>query len=346
MRWVKRIAIGLASLVVLVLLSGMSYEQVMRHRARQAYPVPGRLVDVGGGRRIQIDCRGTGSPTVVLEAGLDYLGSLSWAAVQDSIAATIRVCAYSRAGIMWSDAPDVPFDVASVARDLHAALAAAGEPAPWVMVGHSIGGPYVMSFTRAYPSEVKGLVFVDATHPDQFARYHAVAGKSLVPAPGQFEIGAALAWTGLVRLVATEAPPSTWSADTRRMAPALLPVSIGSVARETAAVTATLAAVGTFRELGDRPLVVLSAGREQPPAALQAMGLTREQGLGLRDAARTLHDDQATWSRHARHEIVPDATHYIQFDRPDVVIRATRDVVAAVRAQQFMASSASIADVP
>jgi pimeloyl-ACP methyl ester carboxylesterase len=332
-RWVKRIAIGLGSLVALALLSGASYEQLMRHRTRQVYPVPGRLVDVGGGRRIQIDCRGTGSPTVVLEAGLDYLGSLSWAAVQDSIAATTRVCAYSRAGIMWSDAPDAPFDVASVARDLHAALAAAGEPAPFVMVGHSIGGPYVMSYTRAYPSEVKGLVFVDASHPEQFTRFYAIAGKSLAPSPGIFELGAALAWTGLVRALPTEAAPRTWPEQTQRLAPAFLPVSIRAVARETEAVSATLAAAGVFRELGDRPLVVLTAGKEQPPAALQSMGLTREQGAHLRDATRMLHDDQTTWSRHGRHEIVPDATHYIQFDRPDVVIRAAREVVAAVRAQ-------------
>lgn len=341
-RWVKRIAIGLASLVALALLSGASYEQLMRYRARQAYPAPGRLVDVGGGRRIQIDCRGAGSPTVVLEAGLDYLGSLSWAAVQDSIAATTRVCAYSRAGIMWSDAPDAPFDVASVARDLHAALVASGEPAPFVMVGHSIGGPYVMSFTHAYPSEVKGLVFVDASHPEQFARFYAIAGKSLAPSPRIFELGAALAWTGLVRVLPTEAAPRTWSERTQRVAPVFLPVSVRAVARETEAVDATLATAGAFRELGDRPLVVLTAGKEQPAAALQSMGLTRAQGARIHDVTRMLHDDQATWSRHGRHELVPDATHYIQFDRPDVVIRATRDVVTAVRAQRLMASRAAI----
>jgi pimeloyl-ACP methyl ester carboxylesterase len=76
---------------------------------------------------------------------------------------------------------------------------------------------------------------------------------------------------------------------------------------------------------------VLTAGREQPQAALHAMGLTREQGIRLRDTARVLHEDQASWSRRGRHEVVPDAGHYIQFDRPDVVVRATREVVDAVR---------------
>ena len=330
-RWLKRVAVGLGVLVAIALLSGASYEQLMRRHSREAHPVPGRLVDVGGGRRMQIDCRGAGSPTVVLESGLDHLGSLSWATVHDSIAATTRVCAYSRAGIMWSDASDAPFDLTALARDLHGALAAAGERAPYVMVGHSIGGPYVMGFTHAYPSEVKGLVLVDASHPDQFARFHEIAGKSLVPPPGEVELGAALAWTGLVRLLPVGASPASWPVETARVAPAFLPLSVVGLANETEAVPATLAAAQGMRRLGDRPVVVLTAGREYPPAELHLMGLTREQGVRLRAAARALHDDQTSWTRHGRHELVPDATHYIQFDRPDVVIRATREVVEAVR---------------
>jgi pimeloyl-ACP methyl ester carboxylesterase len=331
-RWLKRTAVGLAAVGAIALFSGASYEQVMRRHARSAYPVPGTLVDVGGGRRIQIDCRGAGSPTVVLESGLDNLGSLSWAAVHDSIARTTRVCAYSRAGIMWSDASDAPFDLTSSARDLHAALAAAGERAPYVMVGHSIGGPYVMGFTHAYPSEVKGLVFVDASHPDQFARFHDITGKWLAPPPGEVKLGSALAWTGLVRLLPVGALPASWPAETRRVAPSFLPLSVGGLAKETEAIPAMLAAARAMRQFDDRPLVVLTAGMEQPQAALKSMGLTREQGVQIRDASRALHDDQASWSRSGRHELVPNASHYIQFDRPDVVIRVTREVVEAVRA--------------
>ena len=330
-RWLKRIAVGLGEFGAIALLSGASYEQLMRRHAREAYPVPGRLVDVGGGRRIQIDCRGAGSPIVVLESGLDNLGSLSWVAVHDSIAATTRVCAYSRAGIMWSDASDAPFDLTGMARDLHDALSTAGERGPYVMVGHSIGGPYVMAFTHAYPSEVKGLVFVDASHPDQFARFHDVTGKSLAPPSGEVKLGASLAWTGLVRLWPVGATPASWPVETARVAPAVLPLSVAGLANETEAVPMTLAQAGGMRQLGDRALVVLTAGREQPPAALRSMGLTHEQGVRLRDAARALHEDQTSWTRHGRHVLVPDATHYIQFDRPDVVVRATREVVQAVR---------------
>jgi pimeloyl-ACP methyl ester carboxylesterase len=331
-RWLKRIAVGAAALGAIALLSGATYEQVMRFHARRAYAVPGRLVDVGDGRRIQIDCRGAGSPTVVLESGLDNLGSLSWAAVHDSIARTTRVCAYSRAGVMWSDASSAAFDLVSAAHDLHSALAAAGERAPYVMVGHSLGGPYVMAFTHGYSSEVKGVVFVDASHPDQFARFRDIAGKSLAPPPGLVKFGAAVAWTGLVRVWPMGAAPASWSDETKRVAPEFLPLSVSALAKETEAAPATLDAARAIRELGDRPLVVLTAGNEQPLDVLQSMGVTREQGLRLREATRAMHDDQATWSRRARHEVVPGAGHYIQFDRPDVVIRAVRGVVDDVRA--------------
>jgi pimeloyl-ACP methyl ester carboxylesterase len=327
-RWIQRTLIGVAAIAVTGLLTGATYERAMRMRARRDFTVPGRLVDVGGGRRIQIDCRGAGSPTVVLESGLDNFGSLAWAAVHDSIAATTRVCAYSRAGLMWSDASDAPFESKAVARDLHTALIAAGESAPWVMVGHSLGGPYVMAFTDVYGTEVTGLVLVDASHPDQFARFKEATGQLLMPTPGIVRIGAALAWSGIVRLLPSAPPAASWPLDVDRMTHAFLPLSVNALAHEVEAIPATLATTSSARQLGDRPLVVLSAGRKDPEA-LRTMGLTPEQGARLQAASLALHEEEAKWSRRGRHEIVSDATHYIQFDRPDVVIRTVREVVAA-----------------
>src|SRR5688572_24976481 len=74
----RRIALALAALLIVGASVGAGHETLARRRAAHDYPAPGRLVDVGGGRRIQIDCRGAGSPTIVLEAGLDAYGALSW----------------------------------------------------------------------------------------------------------------------------------------------------------------------------------------------------------------------------------------------------------------------------
>jgi pimeloyl-ACP methyl ester carboxylesterase len=94
---------------------------------------------------------------------------------------------------------------------------------------------------------------------------------------------------------------------------------------------ATLAAAGQLRQLADRPLVVLTATKPYPAAMLKGMQMTTEQGRQVQAAWRDMHNDEASWSQHSRHELVPDATHYIQFDRPDVVIAAVREIVGDVR---------------
>jgi pimeloyl-ACP methyl ester carboxylesterase len=330
MRWIKRIAIALVSLVVIVVISGATIETVMRRRAAREFPPPGRLVDIGG-RKLQIDCRGSGSPTVVLESGLDDLGSLAWAAVHDSIARTTRVCAYSRPGIMWSDPMPGAFDARRLERDLHAGLVAAGETPPWVMAGHSLGGPYTTIFESLYPNEVAGLVFVDASHPEQIARLSQATGKSMKPPTGLLWAASALAWTGALRLLPGSGPPK-WPAAAREAPAAYRPRSMPATVAEARALEATLAEAGSAHDFGARPLVVLTAMAEPDAATLTAQGMTRDQAARMRAAWKSLHDDEATWSSRSRHELVPDATHYIQFDRPDVVIAAVREVVARVRA--------------
>jgi pimeloyl-ACP methyl ester carboxylesterase len=326
-RWLKRIGLGACALVVVVLLLGAGYEQYMRWHAARRYPPMGRLVDVGGGRRLQIDCRGSGTPTVVLESGLDNLGSLSWAAVHDSIAKTTRTCAYSRAGILWSDPSHGPFDPRGTARDLHTALSAAGEHPPFVMAGHSLGGPYIMIFTSMYPADVAGLVFVDASHPDQMEREQHVLGNAVGRPPSPLTVTAftALSWTGFERFlpIGNEGLPLT-----RAVSNAYIGTSLAPVLREGTGLAITLHTAGQFRDLGDRPLVVLTGTKPYAAWQLKAAGLTSDQGRRLAVLWRSLHDDEATWSHRSRHQLVPDASHYIQFDDPNAVIAAVREVIS------------------
>src|SRR5688572_11977308 len=199
-KWAGVTAVIVAGVVMLA----ATIEYASRVQASAKHPAPGRLVDVGRGRRIQIDCRGSGSPTVVFESGLDNYGSLAWSFVHDSIAKNTRACAYSRAGIMWSDPAT---DRRSPAIDLHTALIAAGQQPPYVLVAHSLGGPYALTFTKLYGADVHGIVFVDATNPDQFPRFEAAVGKSLMPAPTEARVGAALAWTGIPRALPMPVAP-------------------------------------------------------------------------------------------------------------------------------------------
>jgi pimeloyl-ACP methyl ester carboxylesterase len=327
--------LGIGCFIILAVLIGFGFETFMRSQASRNHPVLGKLVDIGG-RRIQIDCRGEGSPTVVLESGIDNLGSLSWAAVHDEIAQTTRVCAYSRAGILWSDPKTGTVDSKSIAQDLHEALTKSGETGPWVMVGYSAGGPSTMIFTGLYESEVAGLVFVDASHPDQIVPMQKITGISpgALP-PVLIPLSEVLARIGLVRLMSMVMPKGNTLPNAPplvgQVVEAYFPQNISSFLKGIQSDDAAIAAAGNFRKLGDRPLVVLTATRKLSPDELQAAGMSQEQEIQMQTLWNQLQADLATWSTRSRHEIVPDASHTIQFDRPDVVIKAVNEVVINVR---------------
>lgn len=331
-RWLKRILGGLLALLLAALVIGTIWESLAWRSTVAKYPPPGKLVDIGG-RRLHIDCRGTGSPTVILEAGLDVGGIVGWSLVHDSIALTTRTCAYNRAGIIWSDPSPAPHNAGTVAADLHALLAAAGEKAPFVLVGHSLGGPYIMTYTKHYGTDVAGLVFVDASHPEQVGRMTKIIGKKLEPPRGLMDVAVKLSWTGLVRAISGTVDMPKVPRERVLAMQGYLPRSLGQMLLEQDAIDSTFAEAGSFRTLGDRPVVVLTAMAPMDSNTRKMMGISEETGRKFQQEWKTMHDEEASWSSRSRHELVPDATHYIQIDRPDVVIRAVREVVDSVRAR-------------
>ncbi|SDZ72129.1 Pimeloyl-ACP methyl ester carboxylesterase [Variovorax sp. YR266] len=327
-----RIVLWSTAIVALVVLVGVVYEQVGRYRAARDFPAPGKMVDIGG-RKIQLDCRGSGSPTVVFEAGLSVDGSLSWSAVQSKIAAHTRACSYSRAGLMWSDASDAPYSARQVAQDLHEALTRAGEHGPFVLVGQSLGGLYATSFTKYFGAEVAGLVLVDPSHPDQVARVAAfmTETRSL-----RSRIAVWLAWSGLLRAAAPSLLPQAPNQTARdaQAVRAFAPKSMVTQLVESDATDASLAEAGAFRNLGNRPLVVLTAMAPYTEAELRGMKITSEQGKQVQAIWEKLHEDMATWSSRSTHRLLPNAGHDIQFDDPAAVIDAVMSVVETVRADR------------
>jgi pimeloyl-ACP methyl ester carboxylesterase len=329
-RGLKRIGIGVVAVLAAAILAGAAYELWARQRVAAEFPARGVLVDIGG-RRIHLDCRGNGSPIVVFESGLDVYGSLSWSAVQDAVARTTRACSYDRAGVLWSDRSNGARDGTAVADDLHKALQAAGEKGPYVMVGHSLGGPYVMSFAKQFGADVAGLVFVDASHPDQQRRLKEATGQQVEESMAGPKLLAALAWAGLPRMVARSVGNPQAPAQANAAMQAYLPRSLRPMLDELDAIDRTFSEAGALRSLGDRPLVVLTAAAPIAAADLATLKLTPEQGRRLQAAWFELHDDEASWSSRGRNVRLEDAHHYIQFERPDAVIEAIHEVVESLR---------------
>lgn len=133
--------------------------------AAQPKPRTGKLVDLGG-QRLYLDCRGKGTPTVLLEAGAGD-PSLAWALVQPRVAKFTRVCRYDRGGYLWSDPGSRPRTYAQLALELRTALDRSDVRPPYVLAGQSYGGLVVRGFAKRYAHDVAGVVLVDAVHEDE-----------------------------------------------------------------------------------------------------------------------------------------------------------------------------------
>jgi pimeloyl-ACP methyl ester carboxylesterase len=251
-------------------------------------------VDVGG-YHLYLQCLGTGSPTVMLEAGLDSPTEV-WSLVQPAVARITRVCAYDRAGLGGSDAGPRPRTSATIATALHTLLRRAGISGPYVLVGHSIGGFHVRVYAHRYPDEVVGVVLLDASHPDQLARERA----ALPPyQPG--ENGALTA--ARADLANTQPDP-----------------------QEGFAWVPSAAQVRASGTLGALPLVVVTRGRSPLPATIPAG--TRAH---LEDVWQTLQAELAGLSTQSEHVVARQSGHFIQLDQPQLVIAAIQQVVDAAR---------------
>ncbi|MGQ0646835.1 MAG: alpha/beta fold hydrolase [Gemmatimonadaceae bacterium] len=124
----------------------------------------GRHYDVAG-LRLALHRAGTGGPAVVFLPGAGMVG-LDLLNVQELAAAHVTSVVYDRGGTGWSDAMDLPRTAAAVTDELHQLLHAADVPAPYLLVGHSLGGAYARHFAQRFPSEVAALLLMDPAHED------------------------------------------------------------------------------------------------------------------------------------------------------------------------------------
>ena len=335
MRWVKRIALGFLLVLVVAIGLGAIYQRVMTARDAERFPMPGRLVDIGG-RSLHLYCVGSGSPTVVLENGLGA-NYTSWLIVQPRIAALTRVCSYDRAGMGWSDPSFNPTNAEAVSKDLAALLTAAQIDPPYILVGWSAGGVFVRRFQREHPSDVVGMLFVDSSHEQQRHRLPAP------PAGADFErdtarllaLCRAVAWTGAVRLSGAIEKMSLQAKvpdDVRAAQVAMMSRSdaCGAIAHEQEGFTPDVSADRGPTSLGDLPLVVLSRGRPMRKEDFGGAQVTDDY-LRAADAAwATMQDELAALSTRSTHLTIATSGHMIPFDAPDAVVDAIARLLQTV----------------
>jgi pimeloyl-ACP methyl ester carboxylesterase len=295
-----------------------------------AEPVPlGRMVDLGG-RRLHLNCTGSGSPAVIIENGGGSF-SVEWALVQPEIAKQTRICTYDRAGYAWSDRGPVDDGIEQIVSYLNLLLRTARINPPYILVGHSLGCLYARAYQRRYPEQVVGLVFVDGT-PDEDIRM-VVNGKreplSLLSRDQLPE-----AHRAYLNSVPALNPGRAGAPPFDRLPPALQQVrqwAFEKAVRELGWLPNTLAAAESWRQ-------EFSALRRQrleiryPLGALPLRVLERDK-----DTTDTWHLQQtelAALSSAGTLVKAGGSGHMIHLERPDLVMEAVRDVMGEVRRQK------------
>jgi pimeloyl-ACP methyl ester carboxylesterase len=196
--YAKRIAKWLVILFAGGILLGVGYQAVASELDRRAFQPPGQMIDIDG-HLIHLHCTGEGTPTIILEAGA-YSFSTEWYWVQDQLEQSYRVCSYDRAGNGYSEAVVGPRDGVTLVHELHALLEQAGVAAPYVMVGHSLGGVLAPIYASQYPDAVAGLVLVDSAVPRRWAD-RAAFDEYLTGFPSPYTIMSLLTRIGAIRLI-------------------------------------------------------------------------------------------------------------------------------------------------
>jgi pimeloyl-ACP methyl ester carboxylesterase len=313
-RWLLYPVIAMLALASI----GGGYETLGEAADANAYPMPGRLIDVDG-HRLHLSCTGSGTPTVVLEPGAGGMSSiLGW--IAPAVARDTRVCVYDRAGRGWSEPADTAQEGAQIATDLHTLLQRGHVPGPYVLAGHSFGGLYVLTFAARYPDEVAGMVLVDSTAPASAAKPGTPSLGHGGSSNGMSRVSAlvsASARLGLARLYAQSdfgsLPPRSRDEVRASVATASM---LRSTIDEYVQATASSEQAATLGDFADKPLIVLTAGSGHDAAWSAAQ------------------NRMATLSTNSVHRIIAGAAHEdLITDEEDAAAttQAILDVVSSVR---------------
>jgi pimeloyl-ACP methyl ester carboxylesterase len=329
-------------LLAACLLLGM---QVRVAPGDEMYTRPGRIVAAADGAQLNLYCIGSGSPTVLFDSGWEDWAP-AWAVVQPRVAKWTRACSYDRAGAGFSGPGPMPRTSVRIADELHSALHAAGIEGPYILVGNAFGGDPVRTFADLFMPEIAGMVLVEADASDvepkamqdndhqgnasyvgrvRECRDSIAAGKPLPllpPRAGQPNRTCAQQFfRGL--------PEAEWSDELNA---SLLRIAQTKVAMYDAFISEMEQMSWDEawlqqhrRSLASRPLRVLTTGNH---------GVGHLPATNARDPKHLEYEHQialaqAHWlelSSNAKQIFPPQSSEYIEFDQPDAVVGAIREV--------------------
>src|SRR5579859_1082660 len=312
----------LLTVAAAAIAAGSGWNAAALYRFRHS--PPGEMLLVGG-HAMRIDCSGSGSPAIILDAGLGNDG-LIWGGVQPALAKTTRVCSYDRAGFGWSDVLPPPRDAGHIATELHGLLAAAHITGPVVLMGHSIAGMYIREYATRYPENVAGLILVDASTPLQNRN---PIFKAAFTDPGRSRFGELVKKVtiaaGVPRLLGecSRTFPGFDAQAARLQAEDQCHDRSAAVARELESFDRSGEQTVHTGPYGKLPILIFSQDAAHSVAQGEPAGVAKEWNQ--------MQEDLKLLSFRTRRIIAKGSSHYIQGNRPDLMEREVPIFIDQIR---------------
>lgn len=330
LRIARKTGIGFAAALVILGVAGATWNFLATRHDRKANPPPGHLYEVNG-HAMHLYCTGEGSPVVILESGRGDDFTV-WGKVQPALSRVTRTCSYDRAGFGWSDAQPGARDGLHIADQLHALLIKAGITTPVVLLGHSAGGLYARIYSSKFPQAVAGLVLVEASTPKPLPS-PPFASQMDEHSNAEFMFVKASVALGVARLMGQcDAIPKGLEAYAGWIKGSACDYpQLDEYVREYRATDDSHHQAGKTGPFGDLPILVLS---QDPKWAIPDFLAKRVTPKDWRWASAAHDREQAAFlqlSSNSRRAIATGSGHYIQYERPDVLIKETTALIGQIR---------------
>ena len=332
------IPLGLAALVA----AGFLYQWFGAHLDRWRYAGGGRLVDIGGRRRLYLLEKGSGGPTVLFEAGIAAT-NLNWFHIQETVSRFAATASYDRGGLGWSSPCRTARTPSNIAEELHELLQEANLKPPYVLVGHSFGGLVMRRFALSYPHEVASVILVDPMRCEEWPPLDPTKQATLDRGIKLSAFAIPIARLGLARLAVTSLLCRSGRIAERLAGAAgdggkhvlgRIKGEVGKMPQEVwPIVAAHWSRPGYYAGMRSHVAAVPDTVREmqdaEPIRGIPVLLLTPGKSMPLSEACLQRIGDNV------KQVIAPESAHWIHLDEPDLVIDSIREMVTSF-AQEAM----------
>ncbi len=318
-------AISALAMLVLLVGSGVVYEQVNARKDLKSYTPSGKLYNVNG-HNMHLYSGGQGDVTVVLASGWGTANPYAdFSPLYDKLAPHVKFAVYDRFGYGYSDTTDTKRDIDTIASEIHGVLEASGQKPPYLLVAHSLGSLETIRFAQKYPDEVAGMVMLDSGSPEYY-----YADKSET-ASGGF-LTQLLAKTGVLRLI-FQSDSFIESSRAARNGLKFVPDELKQIDLAASLIKLNTANMeDELRQMHTNAKTVLD---DKKPFTFPLTILTADY-LGVADDVWNKYEEEFTsWSTQSKQMVIKDTDHYIHQYRPDLIA----DEILALAKRQALRKS-------